>query len=158
MPELSNFKITRTTERDAEFSAGLTIASDAAVQSLNKIAISKVLLECSTATGGYVQIMPELGCLPTLIGSDSRPVFLYEFVEVLDGLLDYDGIKEDFPTLTYAQINGAMAFLRRVAQFNVRGVDIDLLEDESDANDSELINALRTALNDRETSRVLHHD
>jgi hypothetical protein len=99
-----------------------------------------------------------LGCLPALIGSDERPVFLYQFVEALDGLVDYDSIKETFPTLSYAQIDGAMSFLRKAAQLNARGVDIDELESEADADDARLIDALRNALNDRETSRVLNND
>lgn len=109
-------------------------------------------------TGGYVHIDPELGCLPALIGNDARPVYLYEFVEAVDGLIDYDGVKGEFPTLNYAQISGAIAFLRKVSQHNARGIDIDALEDEADANDVELTNALRNALNDVETSCVLNND
>lgn len=151
--------LTRTTGQDITgHNDYLTMALDASTQNLKRIALLKMFAECSTATGDYVQISPRLGCLPALIGNDARPVYLYEFVEALDGLVDYDAVKEEFPTLSYAQISGALAFLRKTAQFNARGIDIDALEDEADANDPELINALRTALNDRETSRVLHND
>ncbi|HZG52772.1 MAG TPA: hypothetical protein VEZ40_11615 [Pyrinomonadaceae bacterium] len=150
---------TKSTGRDVTgFDDYLTVVQDASTHSLQRITLLKMFIECSTVTGGYVHINPQLGCLPALIGSDNEPIYLYEFVEVLDGLIDYDAITEEFPTLTYAQIGGALAFLRKTAQFNARGVDIDALEDEADANDPELINALRVALNDRETSRVLHND
>jgi hypothetical protein len=140
-----------------ELSKMLTLAGEASIGVLNRIAYLKTLLESSDSTGGYVQIQQELGCLPALIGNDERPVFLYEFVEALDGAVDYDVLKEEFPTLSYAQINGAINFLRKVAQFNMRGVDIDALEDEEDANDEELMNALRNALTHGETSRVLNN-
>ena len=135
----------------------LTLAGEASIGALNRIAFLKTLLESSNATGGYVQIHQELGCLPALIGNDERPVYLYQFVEALDGAVDYDVLKEEFPALSYAQINGAINFLRKVAQFNARGVDIDALEDEEDANDEGLMDALRNALTHGETSRVLNN-
>jgi len=156
MPE--TFDITLTTKTSSAFDRMLTVARGVNIQQLSQIAVFEALNQCGISTGGYVQINPEMGCLPALIGNDSRPIFLYQFIEALDGLVDYDAVMEEFPTLTYAQIGGALAFLRKIAQLNARGVDIDALEDEADANDPELINALRTAFYDRETSRVLHND
>ncbi|MCA1612590.1 MAG: hypothetical protein LC800_00245 [Acidobacteria bacterium] len=154
------FMLTRNTDSglSSDLYRMLTLAGEASINALNKIALFKAFLESSASTGGYVQIQEELGCLPALIGNDDNPVYLYEFVEALDNAVDYDVLKEEFPTLSYAQINGAISFLRKVAQLNVRGVDIDALEDEADAHDSQLIEALRTALNDRETVRVLNND
>lgn len=155
---LNNFILARTTSSVADVDTLLTVVQEATTKALNRIALLKVLVECSVSTGGYVQVNPQIGCLPMLVGNDSRPVFLYQFVEALDGLVDYDRIREEFPTLSYAQIDGAMAFIRKVAQINARGIDIDELEDAADAEDAQLIDALRTAVNDRETSRVLHND
>jgi hypothetical protein len=156
MPE--TLDITRTTRAVVESDRMLTLVSDASTEALRNVAVFKALLRCSVSTGGYVQITPEYGWMPTLIGNDERPVFLYQLVEVLDGLVDYDSIKQEFPTLSYAQISGAIAFLRKAAQHNGSGVDIDALEDEADAENPQLIDALRTALNDREISRVLNND
>lgn len=155
----SDFIFTRsTTSVSADMYRMLTLIGEASINTLNKIATFKTLMDNSTLTGGYVQFHQELGCLPALIGNDSRPVFLYEFVEVLDELVDYDRIKEEFPTLSFAQINGAIAFLRKVSQLNARGVDIDALEDEAAAQDPQFIEALEAAFNDRETVRVLNND
>jgi hypothetical protein len=117
-----------------------------------------MLIEYSTLTGGYVLIDPDLACLPALIGNDSRPVFLYDFVEVLDGLIDYDSVRDALPTLSFAQIDGAVAFIKKLAQLNAREIDIDELENEADVQNVELVNALRAAHSDRETSRVLNND
>lgn len=155
-----NFIISRSTSSQAtdETYKMLTVGEKFARESLSRTAVFKILIECSTATGGYVQFQPELGYLPALIDNNSRPVFVYQFVEALDNLIDYERVKEEFPSLSYAQIDGAIAFLRKVAQLNVRGIDIDALEDDADAQDAELIGELRTALSDRETARVLHND
>ncbi|MGH9427954.1 MAG: hypothetical protein ACRD2L_16845, partial [Terriglobia bacterium] len=93
---------------------------------------------------------------PFLHGSDEKPVFLYELVEVIDGVIDYDEIKEELPTLSVAQISGAIAFLRKVAQFNSDDVDLDELEDLKLAQDETFLNELRAALADQETMRVLN--
>lgn len=120
--------------------------------------VAQVLSERSQETGGYVEFRPEFTFCPVLIGSNSQPVFLYEFVETLDDIVDYDRIREDLPILSSAQISGALAFLRRVSQFNVKGVDIDALEDEELTNNEALLNQLREALADQEVGRVLNND
>lgn len=160
MPDRLNEQLVfhRTTDSPTSgLESMLTLAQDASIESLKRVALFKQLLEYSALTGGHVRLDTELGCLPALIGSDARPIFLYEFVEALDGLVDYDSIKEEFPTLSYAQISGAIAFIRKVAQLNARGINIDELEDEADANDANLTNALRDALNSVETLRVLNN-
>lgn len=120
--------------------------------------VAQMLSEKSRETGGYVEIRPDFTFCPVLMGSNSRPVFLYELVETLDDIIDYDRIKEELPILSSAQIGGALAFLRRISQFNVKGVDIDALEDEELTNDEALLNQLREALADQEVARVLHND
>jgi len=132
----------------------LTFASNATVNSLNKIALFKKLIECSMSAGGYVRFSPEIGYLPALIDSNSKPVYLYQLIELIDELLDYDQVKEECPTLSYAQIGGAMAFLRKIAQLNPKEVDIDELEDEFISENPELVGELRQALADREIVNV----
>lgn len=161
-------ELTFTTEKganpNAEMYKILTFSREAAknkleasMSALNKIELFNTLLDSSALTGGYVQFRQELGCLPALIGNDSRPVFLYEFIEVIDGLVDYHRVMEEFPTLSYAQINGAISFIRKLAQVNAKDIDIDALEDEIDANDVELTDALRDGLINGENLRVLNN-
>jgi hypothetical protein len=114
------------------------------------------LAKNSVATGGAVQLKPEFYFCPVLIGSDGAPVALYELVETIDGLINYDKIKEELPSLSYNQIYSAIAFLRKAAQFNITGRDIDDLEDEELAQDEELIAELKRALADQEITRVLN--
>lgn len=116
------------------------------------------LSRCSDATGGYVQLKHEYSYVPVLIGNDQTPIPLYHFVEVIDEFVDYDKVKEALPTLSYAQINGAIAFLRKASQYNPQGLDFDLMEDEAEANDPALLNEIKKALADEETSRVLNLD
>jgi hypothetical protein len=120
--------------------------------------VAQLLSEKSQETGGHVEIRPEFTFCPVLIGSNSQPVFLYEFVETLDDIIDYDRVKEELPILSTAQISGALAFLRRVSQFNVKGVDIDALEDEELTNDEAFLNQLRKALADQEVACVFNSD
>jgi hypothetical protein len=116
------------------------------------------LSKLSEATGGHVQLRPEYQFVPVLIGDDGEAVPLYHFVEVLDGLVGYDQIKQELPTLSYVQIDGAISFLRKIAQYNPREIDFDALEDEETRSDPAFLNELRRALADKETSRVLHRD
>jgi hypothetical protein len=115
------------------------------------------LTNASRSTGGFVKFLDDHADLPVLLGNDGNPVALFEFIEAIDGVVDYEALREELPTLSYAQINGAISFLRKVAQFNTNGVDIDDLEDQETANDPDLIEAMKKAIADQETSRVLNH-
>jgi hypothetical protein len=115
------------------------------------------LTNVSRSTGGYVKFLREYADCPLLLGNDGNPVALYEFIEAIDGMVDYELLREEFPTLSFAQINGAISFLRKVAQFNSERIDIDELEDLETADDPDLIEALKKAIADQETSRVLNH-
>lgn len=115
-----------------------------------------LLYKASKKTGGYVRMKPDFSYCPYLPGTDLKPVFLSEVVEAIDGLIDYDEIKEDLPTLSIAQIGGAIAFLRKVAQFNSDDVDLDELEDSEIFSDQNFLGELRAALEDKETMRVLN--
>lgn len=110
----------------------------------------------SKHAGGYIRITKEYAGLPVISRQQGRPVYLYEFVEVLDGLVDYEDIQAELPGITYSQIYGAIRFLRRIAQFNIAGVDIDDLEQRVMAQDAQLLEALRSALQNNEEMRVLN--
>ena len=125
---------------------------------LKKVRVIDVFNTWSLSTGAYVQLRQEFAYCPVLMGNDNRPVFLYEFVEAIDGLLDYNRIREELPTISSAQIDGAISFLRRLTQFNINDLDIDELSDEELAQDENLLRQLRTGLNDRETAHVLNFD
>lgn len=121
---------------------------------LSNISSVKTLVELSMLAGGYVRLLPEHHYLPALIGNDSRPVFLYQIVELIDEFLDYDKIQEECPTLSFSQIAGAVSFLRKVAQINSKNIDIDEMEDDHDIQNPELLEALRNALADVEVANV----
>lgn len=115
------------------------------------------LSRCSDATGGYVTFSPQHYYLPMVIGQNQE-LPLYSFIETLDEVVDYDAMKEHLPFLSYAQMSGALSFLRRVAQFNVGNIDIDQAEDAAMAEDPGLLDEIRKSLADSETSRVLSFD
>jgi len=117
-----------------------------------------VFKNVATMTGGYVQVEENFAHLPALIGSDSEPVFLYEFIEVIDEILDYEKIKESLPTLSFAQIDGAISFLRKLSQFNTAGMDIDDYIDEEFEGDDDFIEELKAAFSDQEVASVLNFD
>lgn len=151
----NSFRLTADTSNSIQQNLEeLTFVSNASVDNLNKVALFKKLIEYSMNTGGYVTFSPEIGYLPALLDSNLKPVYLYQLIELIDELLDYDQIKEECPTLSYAQIGGAMAFLRKIAQLNTKEVDIDELEDEFISENSELVGELRQALTDMEIVNV----
>lgn len=116
------------------------------------------LVMASVATGAHVQLIPEMSFCPILMGDDKSPVYLYEFVEALEDVVDYDDIKKELPSLSVHQISGAIAFLRKISQFNAKGIDIDELEDEELVNDEAFLSELRKAFADQEVARVLNDD
>lgn len=108
----------------------------------------------NASAGEYVVIRPEYSFCPVLMTSQ-EPIFLFEFVDVLDGLINYDRVKEELPGISYAQIHGAISFIRKLLQFNVRGLDPDDLLEEMQHNDTELFDQLRRSIS-TENSRVLY--
>ncbi|MBC2713013.1 MAG: hypothetical protein HGJ94_19070 [Desulfosarcina sp.] len=118
----------------------------------------KYYFDASQSTGGYVNLKDEHYRCPGLVGNDNSFVPLYEFVEVIDESIDYEIILDAFPTLTYSQISGAISFLRKLAQFNLKDIDVDEYLDDEFVNDRELLSELRVALADKETERVLNFD
>lgn len=125
------------------------------LSNLKVVSILETFNEWNEATGGHVRLLPELQFCPVLIGDDGNPIPLYELVEVIDGVVDYSEIQAEFPNISFAQIDGAISFLRKIAQFNILGVDFDDLEDEMLAEDEGLLEELRNALANQEIPRVL---
>jgi hypothetical protein len=121
-----------------------------------KMAVLKQYSACNDAIGNYISLRQDLAFCPALIGPDDRIVFLFQFVEMLDGLIDYENVQRLLPGFSFKQIGGAIAFLRKLAQFNLNGIDIDTFIDSEDTADVELINNLRSTLPIRETSLVLN--
>lgn len=122
-----------------------------------RVIVSK-LTEIGLLTGDYVKILPEYSHCPVLIGADRQPIPLAEIVEAIDEFVDYDALRAEYPGLSYAQIDGAISFLRKLAQLNDRQIDFDAQEDRELAEDVDLIAALRESINDREMARVLGND
>ncbi len=111
-------------------------------------------VRASEATGSAVRLDPDYGCLPILVGNNDQPVFLYEVVEALDGAVDYQALRAEFPNLSFGQIAGALALLRKLAQFNTRGVDIDQLKDALIEGSAEFQAQMAVAMADQEVRRV----
>jgi len=133
----------------------LTTAAKAFSEVTDRASTIRQFMECSIATGEHVQLLPAMGYMPALIGSDNEPVFLYQLIEMLEGYLDIDSLLEEFPTLNFSQIAGALSFIRKIAQINSRLVDPDELEEQFDA---EFMNDLRQAFEERgNVARVLTH-
>lgn len=117
-----------------------------------------LLVKASEITGSYVELSPEFYFCPVLKDNVGRVVPLYEFVEILDELIDYEDIKKELPTFSFAQINGAISFLRKVAQFNTADIDIDTVMDEDLVQDHSFLDELRQGLADQESNYVLNLD
>ena len=122
----------------------------------SNLLVTNWLAKASEKSGNSVELRPEYAFCPVMMGEDSNPVFLYHFVEVVEELLAYKSVQEELPTLSITQIGGAIAYLRKVAQFNTKDVDIDALEDSVLVNDEGFLSELKQGLEDREIARVLN--
>lgn len=119
--------------------------------------VLQTLQKFNDATGKYIQFPSEYYHLPALQDSRGEYLFLYELVEFLEEIIDFDSITEEYPGLSLAQIDGAISFLRKVAQWNSSGQDIDDLEDSFVAQDQELIDELRSSIANEGVARVLDY-
>lgn len=109
----------------------------------------------SQRNGGIVKIDRRYGYLPLLWGKDGKPVFVYEIIEEIEGIIDLSELQSRLPSLSYAQIAGSLGFVRSLSQFNRKCVDIDSLVDEAAESDPEFLSALEKAVEDQEAVRVL---
>lgn len=67
------------------------------------------------ASGGCIQLRPELNFLPVSVGSDDQLRALYESVEFLGGVVDYDEIRKEFPNLSFVEINNAISLMSLIS-------------------------------------------
>lgn len=112
----------------------------------------------SAKTGGVIKLDQKFGFFPVILREDGSPIPLYYFVEVIDELLDYQKLKEEFPELTFSQIENTLAFIRKLSAINMFNADIDELESEFDEYDFSLIQALQESITDGDKTRVLYND
>lgn len=133
----------------------ITLSTDI-VNLSEKMGVLRMYSQCNDAVGGPVSFHREFSYCPTLLGENGLPIFLFQFVEILDELVDYEKIKNLLPGLSFRQIGGAVAFLRKIAQFNCKGVDIDECIEFIDANDDLLKSNLLVAISNEEESIVLN--
>jgi len=109
----------------------------------------------SAKTGGVVLFDQKYGFIPIIVGGDDKPILLYKFIEVLDELVDYDELQAEFPTLTFGQIAGAISFLRTLAQFNGRGIDVEDIENRLIHAETDLQATIEDSLSKQGEVRVL---
>lgn len=119
------------------------------------LAIATYYTEASIYTGGLVRLLPEYQFVPVLVGSDGEPVLLYRIVESVEAAMDIRVLKNEYPTLSYSQLAAGVAYLRRIVQFNVAGLDLDDVESELEESSLEFQTQLTQALEDQERTRVL---
>jgi len=117
-----------------------------------------LFVKASETTGSCVELSPEFYFCPVLKDNAGRVVPLYEFVEILDELIDYEDIKKELPTFSFTQINGAISFLRKFTQFNTANIDIDAVIDEDLVQEPNFLNELRRGIADQESNHVLNLD
>lgn len=117
--------------------------------------ISAMYRVASEKNGSFVTIDRRFGFLPLLWGKDQRPVPVYDVVEEIEAILDYDELKSRFPTLSYTQVSATVGFLRSLAQFNSKNVDIDALQDDEIESSQRFQDVVMQAMEDKEVMRVL---
>ncbi len=98
------------------------------------------------AVGRPIQLLPQYSFCPALMQINERPLFLFQFVDVLDEVIDYEAVRERLPGLSFGQIGGAIAFIRKLSQFNLKGINIDDILESQEATNETLIDNLRAAL------------
>ncbi len=114
--------------------------------------------EISKKTNDEIKLLDIYGFFPVIIGNDQKPIPLYSIIEIIDGMIDYEQIIDQIPTITLQQIQNTFDFLRKLTSINIFNADIDEIENSLDLNDSELIHFLTNALNDEGKKSVLYHD
>lgn len=119
-----------------------------------RLSVVRAITSCAELTGGRVSLRAECHHMPAVIDRRGGTLAAYEFVEFLDGELDYRAITEALD-LEVDDVDSLLAFIRRVMMINPNGYDPDAVEDEHDADDQQLIDALRNALEQEGEPRVL---
>ncbi len=126
------------------------------VRSVISECVTGVYATASRYSGNCVKLPRELKYIPVLEREGQHPVFLYEFIEALDGHIDYSELVKEFPGLSYTQISSALQFMRRLAQFNTAGIDVDEIEEEAIESNSLFQQQIIKGISSREGMRVLN--
>ncbi len=155
----------QTNIKNSEIPA-IVVNSDSALSS-DYAALSKALADAShhaycltffsnasRKAGSFVDFPQKYGFIPTLRGIDNEPVLLYRIVEEIETIVDPDDLLKRFSTLSYAQIVGALIFLRKMAQFNSRNIDVDEIEDSFNEADPSFQQMLEESMNNTELRYV----
>jgi hypothetical protein len=156
VPSELSLKVEGSTQLMWGTDLNLALLTAGRIQSM--FSVANFFEKSSQLAGDYVRILPELKFMPVLPDNRGDVVFLYEVIEAIDGLVDYGKLNAQFPTLTISQLDGTIAFLRKLMQFNANGLDVDELEDIQIASDTDLVSDLKKAFQDTQIKRVLHHD
>lgn len=111
-----------------------------------RVSALRMMRGCSVSAGNYVKFLPELSLIPTFIGHDGSPVFLYQLVELLDEIIDYDLLIQEYANLNYGQLGSFFSFLKKILQLNAKNLDVEEFENDFYTQSPAFIEALRTAL------------
>lgn len=117
----------------------------------------KRLREISNMSGGFVIIDSASGFVPSLLGSDGRFVPVYDLFSVMEGYLDFDGFRSEFPTISDSQIIAALSFVEKLMLLLSDQDDqqADLISSEGE---TEFYEQIRNALLNREESPSVFSD
>ncbi len=115
------------------------------------------LREISNMSGGFVRVDAECGFVPSLLGSDGRFVPVYDLFSVMEGYVDFDGLRSEFPTISYSQIIAALSFVEKL---------LLVLSDHDDSKaelvmsdgETDVYEQIRSALLNREESPSVFTD
>lgn len=118
----------------------------------------EVFQDISQKSEGEIKLLEKYGFFPVLIGKDQEPFPLYSFIEVLDGLIEYNEILDEIPSITLTQVQNTMTFLRKLTSINIFNADLDELEDSIDSDNSDYFQKLINSKNVIGDKRVLYHD
>lgn len=112
---------------------------------LRNFCVAHYYQECASRSSGADIRIDVRNCfgLPIIAGTE---VYLRDFVDYIDESIDLDEAKECFPELSYAQIVGAINFLRNLAEFNIGNIDFSSLEEDMIESDPEFQDQVRKAI------------
>ena len=105
--------------------------------------------------GDSIVVDAKYAGLPVVRSTNGEVTPVYEVVDVIDALIDYKQVVQQLPNVGYTQVGDVMAFLRKIAQFNLHGVDIDEYNDTQMESDPAFQEMMIGAVRDEESVRVL---
>lgn len=122
---------------------------------ITELAFTAIYTSASARNGNIVKLDEKFAHMPVIIGEEGKPVFLFQLVEEIDSILNYDELQCRFPELSYSQIVAGVGFLRTLSQFNSKNIDVDDLVDSADEADPEFQKQVQESLDLRSDTRVL---